>query len=105
MNGKPSPLKINAFRWMKLIMQLQSINGTNQILRNLKSARYKLAEKHLPRHNPPESLRPQNAAHWSSRWVKVLAENYYHQLSTDWRMIASNTHSIVAGFTKNKIVI
>ena len=85
------------------IAKCKSINGTNQILRNLKSARYKLAEKHLPRHNLPESWRPQNASHWSSRWVKVLAEIHYHQLSTDWRMIASNTHSIVAGFTENKI--
>ena len=60
--------------------------------------------KYVPRPSQPESWRPQNASHWSSQWVKILAEVHYHQLSNDWRLVASNTHSIVAGFADNKTV-
>ena len=34
--------------------------------------------------------------------MKVLAEIHYNSLSKDWRMVASNTHSIVVGFAENK---
>ena len=57
--------------------------------------------KYLPRPTQPESWRPQNASHWSSQWIKVLAEIHYNSLSDDWRMIASNTYSIVAGFAED----
>ena len=57
--------------------------------------------KYPPRPGQPESWRPQNASHWSSQWIKILAEIHYHKLSNDWRLIASNTHSIVAGLSEN----
>jgi hypothetical protein len=38
------------------------------------------------------------------KWVKVLAEIHYTNLSTDWRIIATNNHAVVAGFTKENSV-
>ena len=58
----------------------------------------------FPRPNQPETWRPQNASHWAVKWVKVLAEIHYTSLSTDWRIIASNNHAVVAGFTKENTV-
>ena len=80
-----------------------NLNGSLEILRDLESARNKLAIKYLPRQNNPESWRPQNASHWSSQWMRILAEIHYHELSNDWRLIASNTYSIVAGFSEDNI--
>ena len=78
-----------------------NVEGNVEIMQELASAKNKLVIKYLPRSSQPESWRPQNASHWSSQWVKVLAENHYHELSSDWRLIATNTHSIVAGFSEN----
>ena len=63
----------------------------------------KLVMKYLPRPSQPESWRPQNASHWSSQWMKILAEIHYQELSNDWKLIASNTYSIVAGLSENNI--
>ena len=60
--------------------------------------------KYPPRPSKPESWRPQNASHWSSQWMKVLAEIHYHELSTDWRIIETNTHSVVAGIGNNNTI-
>ena len=83
------------------IEKCKKIKGNIEILKELESAHIKLVMKYPPRPSEPESWRPQNAAHWSSVWMKKLAEIHYHELSNDWRLIASNTHSIVAGFTEN----
>ena len=84
------------------IAKCNNIKGNIEILKKLESIKYELAIKHLPRSIQPESWRPQNAPHWSSQWMKLLAEIHYHSLSHDWRMLASNTHSIVVGFAANK---
>ena len=83
------------------IEKCKKIKGNVEILKELESANSKLVMKYPPRPSKPESWRPQNAAHWSSVWMKKLAEIHYHKLSKDWRLIASNTHSIVAGLSEN----
>ena len=74
-----------------------------EMLTDLESAKNKLARKYLPRANQPESWRPQNAPHWSSQWIKLLADIHYHFLSHNWKIVSTNSHSIVAGFSNNKI--
>ena len=74
------------------------------ILHGLDQANQHLMKKYSPRPNQPETWRPQNAAHWAVKWVKVLAEIHYTNLSTDWRIIANDNHAVVAGFTKENIV-
>ena len=86
------------------IKRSTNVEGNIEILKYLESAKSKLVIKYLPRSSQPESWRPQNAAHWSAKWVKVLAEIHYRELSNDWRLIASNTHSIVAGFGKDRTI-
>jgi hypothetical protein len=80
------------------------IKGNMDILHGLDQANQQLMQKHSPRPNQPETWRPQNAAHWAVKWVKVLAEIHYSNLSNDWRIIASNNHAVVAGFTKENTV-
>jgi len=80
------------------------IKGNMDILHGLDQANQHLAQKYSPRPTQPESWRPQNAAHWAVKWVKVLAEIHYASYSNDWRIIASNNHAIVAGFTKENTV-
>jgi len=80
------------------------IKGNMDILHGLDRADQQLMQKHSPRPNQPETWRPQNAAHWAVKWVKVLAEIHYSNLSNDWRIIASNNHAVVAGFTKENTV-
>ena len=80
------------------------MEGNLEILKGLDSAKGKLIMKYPPRPSQPESWRPQNASHWTSQWMKILAEEHYHNLSNDWRLVASNTHCIVAGFTNNNTV-
>ena len=80
------------------------IKGNIDILHGLDQANQYLMQKYSPRPNQPETWRPQNAAHWAVKWVKVLAEIHYTSLSTDWRIIASNNHAVVAGFTKENSV-
>ena len=80
------------------------IKGNIDILHGLDQANQHLMQKYSPRPNQPETWRPQNAAHWVVKWVKVLAEIHYTSLSTDWRIIASNNHAVVAGFTKENSV-
>jgi hypothetical protein len=60
--------------------------------------------KYSPRPTQPETWRPQNAAHWVVKWVKLLAEIHYTSLSNDWRIISSNNHAVVVGFTKENTV-
>ena len=80
------------------------IKGNIDILHGLDQANQCLMQKYSPRPNQPETWRPQNASHWAVKWVKVLAEIHYTGLSTDWRIIASNNHAVVAGFTQEKTV-
>ena len=80
------------------------IKGNIDILHGLDQANQHLMQKYSPRPNQPETWRPQNASHWAVKWVKVLAEIHYTSLSTDWRIIASNNHAVVAGFTKENTV-
>ena len=80
------------------------IKGNIDILHGLDQANQYLMQKYSPRPNQPETWRPQNASHWAVKWVKVLAEIHYTSLSTDWRIIASNNHAVVAGFTKENTV-
>jgi len=80
------------------------IKGNMDILHGLDQANKHLMQKYSPRPNQPETWRPQNAAHWAVKWVKVLAEIHYSNLSNDWRIIVSNNHAVVAGFTKENTV-
>ena len=80
------------------------IKGNIDILHGLDQANQHLMQKYSPRPNQPETWRPQNASHWAVKWVKVLAEIHYTSLSADWRIIASNNHAVVAGFTKENTV-
>ena len=80
------------------------IKGNIDILHGLDQANQHLMQKYSPRPTQPETWRPQNAAHWAVKWVKVLAEIHYSNLSNDWRIIASNNHAVVAGFTKENTV-
>ena len=85
------------------INKCTKVEGNIEILMGLKTAQNKLVMKYLPRPSQPESWRPQNASHWSSQWMKILAEIHYQELSNDWKLIASNTYSIVAGLSENNI--
>ena len=80
------------------------IKGNIDILHGLDQANQHLMQKYSPRPTQPETWRPQNAAHWAVKWVKVLAEIHYSNLSNDWRIIATNNHAVVAGFTKENTV-
>ncbi len=80
------------------------IKGNIDILHGLDQANQHLMQKYSPRPTQPETWRPQNAAHWAVKWVKVLAEIHYSNLSNDWRIIATNSHAVVAGFTKEVTV-
>ena len=80
------------------------IKGNIDILHDLDQANQHLMQKYSPRPTQPETWRPQNAAYWAVKWVKVLAEIHYTNLSTDWRIIATNNHAVVAGFTKENSV-
>ena len=80
------------------------IKGNIDILHGLDQANQHLMQKYSPRPIQPETWRPQNAAHWAVKWVKVLAEIHYSNLSNDWRIIATNNHAVVAGFTKENTV-
>ena len=80
------------------------IKGNIDILHGLDQANQHLMQKYSPRSTKPETWRPQNAAHWAVKWVKVLAEIHYSNLSNDWRIIASNNHAVAAGFTKENTV-
>ena len=80
------------------------IKGNINILHGLDQANQHLMQKYSPRPTQPETWRPQNAAHWAVKWVRVLAEIHYSNLSNDWRIIASNNHAVVAGFTKENTV-
>ena len=80
------------------------IKGNIDILHGLDQANQHLMQKYSPRPTQPETWRPQNAAQWAVKWVRVLAEIHYSNLSNDWRIIASNNHAVVAGFTKENTV-
>ena len=80
------------------------IKGNIDILHGLDQTNQHLMQKYSPRPTQPESWRPQNAANWAVKWVKVLAEIHYTSLSNDWRIIASNNHAVAAGFTKENTV-
>ena len=89
---------------MNALEKCTGIKGNIDILHGLDQANQHLMQKYSPRPNQPETWRPQNASHWAVKWVKVLAEIHYTSLSTDWRIIASNNHAVVAGFTKENTV-
>ena len=80
------------------------IKGNIDILHGLDQANQHLMQKYSPLPTQPETWRPQNAAHWAVKWVRVLAEIHYSNLSNDWRIISSNNHAVVAGFTKENTV-
>ena len=69
----------------------------------LESAKSKLVMKYPPRSSQPESWRPQNASHWSSKWMKILAETHFKKIKCKWKIVSGNNHSIVAGFTNTKL--
>ena len=79
----------------------KKVEGNIDILHGLNGAYQHLQQKYSARPTQPETWRPQNAAHWVVKWVKLLAEIHYSNLSDDWRIIANSNHAIVAGFTKN----
>ena len=89
---------------MNALEKCTEIKGNLDILHDLDQANKHLMQKYSPRPNQPETWRPQNASYWAVKWVKVLAEIHYTSLSTDWRIIASNNHAVVAGFTKENTV-
>ena len=100
----PAVRSLNA-RFVYLVDCNKPLTRENiEILKELALAKSKVIMKYPPRSSKPESWRPQNASHWSSQWMKILAEIHYHELSNDWRLIASNTHSIVAGFGKDNTI-
>ena len=100
-NRKDKEAKISI---MNALEKCTEIKGNIDILHDLDQANKHLMQKYSPRPNQPETWRPQNAAHWAVKWVKVLAEIHYTNLSTDWRIIASDNHAVVAGFTNKKTV-
>jgi hypothetical protein len=100
-NGVEKEAKISLINAME---KCTKIKGNMDILHGLDQANKHLMQKYSPRPNQPETWRPQNAAHWAVKWVKVLAEIHYSNLSNDWRIIASNNHAVVAGFTKENTV-
>jgi len=89
---------------IKALEKCTEIKGNIDILHGLDQANQHLMQKYSPRSTQPETWRPQNAAHWAVKWVKVLAEIHYSNLSNDWRIIATNNHAVVAGFTKESTV-
>ena len=86
------------------IDQCSILEPKSTTLENLISAKKYLQKKYLPRLNQPEIWRPNNAAHWSSKWMKALAEVYYKPFADNWEIIENNSHSIVAGFGNDNIV-
>ena len=89
---------------INVLEKCTKVKGNINILHGLDQANQHLMQKYSPRPTQPETWRPQNAAHWAVKWVKVLAEIHYSNLSNDWRIIASNNHAVVAGFTKENTV-
>ena len=89
---------------IKALEKCTEIKGNIDIINGLDQAKQHLMQKYTPRSNQPETWRPHNAAYWSAKWVKVLAETHYTNLSTDWRIIVTNSHAVVAGFTKENTV-
>ena len=92
------------FSIINALEKCTKIKGNIDILHGLDQANQHLMQKYSPRPTQPETWRPQNAAHWAVKWVKVLAEIHYSNLSNDWRIIATNNHAVVAGFTKENTV-
>jgi hypothetical protein len=92
------------FSIINALEKCTKIKGNIDILHGLDQANQHLMQKYSPRPTQPETWRPQNAAHWAVKWVRVLAEIHYSNLSNDWRIIASNNHAVVAGFTKENTV-
>ena len=86
------------------IDQCSILYPSSKTLESLISAKLNLQKKYSPRLNQPEIWRPNNAAHWSSKWMKVLAKAHYNYLTNDWKIIENNYHSIVAGFGKDNII-
>jgi len=100
-NGQDKEAK---FSIINALEKCTKIKGNIDILHGLDQANQHLMQKYSPRPTQPETWRPQNAAHWAVKWVKVLAEMHYSNLSTDWRIIATINHAVVAGFTKENTV-
>ena len=100
-NETDKEAKISIINALKKCTEIQ---GNIDILHGLDQANQHLMKKYSPRPNQPETWRPQNAAHWAVKWVKVLADIHYTSLSTDWRIIANNKYAVVAGFTKENTV-
>jgi hypothetical protein len=92
------------FSIINALEKCTKIKGNIDILHGLDQANQHLMQKYSPRPTQPETWRPQNAAHWAVKWVRVLAEIHYSNLSNDWRIIATNNHAVVAGFTKENTV-
>ena len=100
-NGRDQEAKISI---IKALEKCTEIKGNIDILHGLNQANQHLMQKYSPRPTQPETWRPQNAAHWAVKWVRVLAEIHYSNLSNDWRIIARNNHAVAAGFTKENTV-
>ena len=86
------------------IDQCSILEPKSKTLESLISAKNNLKKIYSPRLNQPEIWRPNNAAHWSSKWMKALAKVYYKSFADNWEIIENNSHSIVAGFGNDNIV-
>ena len=84
------------------IESCRKLTSYSDMLDRLDEIQNQLYLQYPPRASQPETWRPQKAAHWASKWMKILAETHYADLSNHWRVVASNRHSLVVGFTKTK---
>ena len=81
------------------IVKFRRLKAYTDMLDKLEDAQNQLYLKYPPRINKPETWRPQKAAHWTSKWMKILAETHYNTLTNNWQIVSTHRHSIVAGIT------
>ena len=85
------------------IEKCKTISGNADILDNLEEIQNQLYARYPPRSNQPETWRPHKSAHWTSKWMKILAKTHFEKLNCKWKIISGKNHSIVAGFTETKL--
>ena len=83
---------------------LDHVEGSDDAAERVFYAQLDLQFMHPPRLSQPETWRPQHACHYVTPWVRALAEKLYSDLASDWRVIASEAHSVVAGFADDGTV-
>ena len=62
------------------IEKCRELTGYADILDSLEESQNQLYLKYPPRINQPETWRPQKAAQWTSKWMKILAKAHYNNL-------------------------